>query len=171
MSDLTVAEFQEHFETDLVSDALQRFIDDAEADIVRRFGSASAQIDDLPGGHGMLFLRKRASSITTLIETVGATATTLAADDYRIRKSGWALERRSDGTNGRTSWGDVVVTYVPVSESAQIARVTIDLVKLAIQNDALTQSRDGDHFEIAKSYQSERSNILSSLNAGVRVFA
>ncbi len=166
MALLTTVQFLEHFDTDLGTDALQRLLDDAEADIVRLFGAHATQVDYRLGDGVNIWLSRPASSITQVVETVGDTETTLAANDYKTLFGGRQLERDPDGTNGRTTWGErVKVTYVPEDDTARRRRVQLDLVKLAIQYEGLDSVRVGNvsSQQISGNYQQRRSEILSAL--------
>lgn len=164
MALLTVTQFLEHFDTDLGTDALQRLLDDAEREIVRRFGEHTSQVDFRLGLGGSVFLSRPASEITEVIETIAGEETTLAADDYQILNGGRQLERDPDGTNGRTTWGErVQITYFPEDDSARRIRVQIDLVKLAIQYEGLDSSRYGNVSVDGGDYQRRREEILSTL--------
>ena len=172
MTSLTTGEFAEHFEHDLSSAAVLRLIDDAEDEINKRYGSSMSQVDYLDGGDRLLFLQRPASAVSSIVATVGETDTTLAADDFRLRYNGAALEREVGGTNGRALWEpDVVVTYTPESDLKRRKRVAIDLVKLSIQYDAVKSTRAGDFSVANVDYQDERERLLSSLKNNHRYFA
>ncbi len=163
MALLTSEQFEEHFETDLSDDAIDRLLNDAEADIIRKFGAHTSQIEFVDGLERLIFLQRRVTSISEIIETIAESDTTLSADDYQIENSR-VLRRLSAGTNGRTRWGDrLKVTYVPESEADRRNRVQIDLVKLAIQHEGLTSSGVGNLRLDTKNYQERREEILSSL--------
>jgi hypothetical protein len=170
--ELTTGEFAAHFEHDLSSAAVLRLIDDAEDEINKRYGNSMSQIDYLDGGDRLLFLLRPASEVSSVVTTIGETDTTLAADDFRLRYNGAALEREVGGTNGRALWEpDVVVTYTPESDLKRRKRVIIDLVKLSIQYDGVKSSRAGDQSMVGMDYQDERERLLSSLAANHRYFA
>lgn len=173
MSDLTPAEFQKHFETDLEPTAIQTLIDDAELAVSEAIGARTGQVDDLSGGDALLFLRKRFGTVTSVVETVGTTETTLAADDYVSRNDGWILERKNDGTNARSCWGNHVrVTYAPATEAAARKRATIDLVKLSIQFDGLAEVSDGNHRQTSyENYNAARQSVLDSVRGRSRAWA
>src|SRR4051812_3591782 len=100
MTLLTVDQFREHVETSLVDDAIQRLLDDAEAEIIRYAGALGSRTELVDGGSGRLVLTRPVGSITSVTETFGTTDTILAADDYRQRNV-YVLERLYTGTNGR----------------------------------------------------------------------
>jgi hypothetical protein len=170
MALLTVAQVRAHVETDLADEALERLIDDADAEIIDRAGAVDEQTDEM---HGVelataLCLSRRASEITEVVETVSEDETTLAADDYSLRAGGLFLDRLSTGTNGRSTWGDsVVVTYTPVDRTARRTRVLIDLVKLSVQYNALRSESVGDYSATSAEYETERERLLGRLREGL----
>ena len=150
--------FNAHFETDLSDAAIQRLIDDANEEITRRYGDNTSvteqHILETPNGFGGLnalhvgrrhiFTKQRISSVTSVKEGVtfaSADLTTLVADtDYRVIKNGWILERIGTDFLQR-----VEIVYVPVTDVSRRDRVTIDLVKLAIQYQGLKSEKVGDY--------------------------
>lgn len=173
MSLLSPAELKEHVETDLGTSALQRLLDDAEGDIVARYGENAAEVDDLTGDGQLLFLTRRAGSITAVTERIYQTDFVLASNDYILRFRGGAMERLVAGSNPRYRWAPRVrVEYVPVDDTARRKRVIIDLCRLAVAHTGLQLSRDGDHDQRQfDDYQGEREAIMSTLNAGARLYA
>jgi len=166
MSDLTVVALRAHLETDLEDAALQRFIDDAESEVIRRYGERSTQTDTFTGEilATALFLSRKATVITTVVEEVAGTETTLASDDYRLRYEGRQIQRLATGTNPRTTWGEVVtVVYEPKDELANRLRVSVDLVKLAVAYNALDSEAAGDYSAKSVRYEKERAEILGRL--------
>ena len=68
------------------TDELQRLIDDADAEVVRRCGPHKIDgslTDVLRGGSARLFPSQSVGAITSVIETIRDVATTLSPDDYR----------------------------------------------------------------------------------------
>lgn len=163
---------QAGIETDLDDLALQRLIDEAEASVIERAGAETADTVELVGGQRDLHLVRPAASITSVIEREGDTDDTLAADDYTLRPGGWRLWRRGDGTNPSTLWAHrVEVAFVPIDDAARRERIAIDLVKLAIQYDALEEESDGVYRKKAVDYHRERHRLLADLDRGRRRFA
>ena len=163
MALLTSEQFEEHFETDLSDDALDRLLNDAEDDIIRHFGPHTTQVEWIDGLGRVLLLQRRVTSVTEVIETVAEEDTTLAADDYQIENAR-VLRRLNDGTNARTRWGDrVKVTYVPESDTNRRKRVQLDLVKLAIQHEGLKSSGVGNLRLDTNDYQRRRQEALMAL--------
>lgn len=149
MSLVTIAETRALVKTALTDSELQAVIDRAEADVTRLFGAhpdgSTAVTETLRGGEGNLYLRRRIASVTTVVETVGATATTLTpgwTEDYYAWGAAGYLERRSPSTTqtwlGTPTWGELVtVTYVPYDDRAERRAVIIDLVRLMLERTAL----------------------------------
>lgn len=164
MALLTVAELEEHIETDLPITALDRLIADAEQEIVQRFGEHATQTDRTYGGFHLLVLSRPADSITSATEIIGETTYNLVADDYELWPDKVRLKRLTTGTNPRSAWGDVVeVSYAPVDETAKRKRVMIDVIKLAIEHRGLASEKVGDYSMSAVDYERERSRILNRL--------
>lgn len=168
MALLSVPELREHVETDLPDSAVQALIDDADAEIVRRYGphrdAANPLSIRLMGGHKFLFLTRPIETVDSITETAGGVETELAADDYRVWYEGFALQRRSDGTNVASVWGEeVVIAYVPQDDTAIRQRVAIDLVRLAVQYQALRNERVGDYNAAHVDYREERELLLAAI--------
>jgi hypothetical protein len=165
MSLITIDELKTHVETDLTDAALQRIIDSQEALIVRRLGAHEVQCQVFsPNYQRVLYPYRKVSSITSIVEEVGDTETTLAADDYAVTADGRRIDRKQDGTNPRRFWGErVTVTYAPEGQADERKMVLIDLCKLTIEYNAKKSESTGDHSESAKDYTKEREEVLSSL--------
>lgn len=170
MAILTTTQVRTHVDTDLSDAALSRFLDDSESKIVEVYGAAATHTETHDGETRSLFLSRPISSITTVVETISDASTTLASDDHRIIGSR-ELRRLQAGTNGRSRWGDdVVITYVPVSDSNQRTRVQIDLVKLALAYNAVKGQMSfggGVGVQALMDYEKERNALLGSLNPTV----
>ena len=165
-------EINEHVEHDLTDEAIQRLIDDAEDDILSRFGPHATQVEDVVGGGIYVFPRRRISTVTSIVETSNEEDTTLATNDYKIMNNGWQLKRLTNGSNGRNTWApEVRLTYTPVAEADQRKRVIIDLVRLAVQHNALSREVSGDHESQSVEYQKERERILAGLQSRQRILA
>lgn len=174
---VTTTILKEHVETDLPLAALQRLIDDADEEIVRRYGSDAsvteehilAQENDKIGRR-RIWTKQQISSITSLQEGStlrAADLTTLVLDtDFMVVHDGHAIERLDQNFQKR-----VKIVYVPKTDVKRRDRVTIDLCKLAIQYNALSSEKVGDWSGSHKDYQKEREMILSTLNGGRRTWA
>jgi len=166
---LKVVEFEEHFETDLSSDAIQRLLDAAEKQIIRRFGQHKVgQVDEMTGRTKFIFPSRPVATLTSIVETVDEDDTTLAADDSKLIHGGRMIERLSDGTNSRNIWGDrVKVSYDPEDEDDIRKEVQIDLVKLTIQWEGLKSKKAGNVSTGFGDYAKERDEILMRLRRGL----
>ncbi|MGH7850294.1 MAG: hypothetical protein ACREOP_08355 [Thermodesulfobacteriota bacterium] len=175
---------KQHFETDLVDEAIQRLIDSEDAEITRRFGSNASVTEQhllaAPMGYNgqeaqkvsqrRIWTKQPIGSVTSVKEgptLAAADLTTLVVDtDYRVINNGRAIERIDVDFDRR-----VEIVYVPVSDVKRRDRVTIDLVKLSIQYQGLSSEKVGDYANTSVEYQKEREAILRSLNSGIRSYA
>ena len=168
---MNVVQFREHVTTSLGDEPLQRLLDAAAEAIVAVMGPylTDGTIDEIitPRGPGpLLRLSRRAESIDEIIEGT----TTLAADDYQLRSSGYILRRLDTGTNPASYWRNrVYVTYLPQSDLAERDRVQLELVKLDLAyQPGITQETIGSWSETLaqgdRTYQVERAAILASLS-------
>lgn len=161
----------EHIETDLGDDAIDRLIDDAVAAIDERVGTTAEQTVTLRGGDRYIFLPQPitdAADISEIVERHGASEFTLDTDDWRW--IGGRQVERLGSNDSPTWWGwvsgfacDIVVTYTPRADGDRRDRVTIDLVRLALQHNALGSERAGDYSSSSVEYQRERERIISEL--------
>lgn len=163
MALLTVVQVRQNVESGLHDDALQRVMDAAEQDIDQKFGALATQVDDMPGGLKSFWTTRPIGTITSVIETIGTTDTTLDTNDY-IKRHTTQLDRLNTGTNARFLWGSrVKVTYVPVSDESRRIDVYLRLIKLDLEYSGLDSSKDGDFSSKTLNYSSERERILSAL--------
>ncbi len=172
MALLTVAELRQHLETDLSDQALQRLLDDADESVVRLYGPhpPGPVEEHHVGGVMYVFLRQRAANIISVFETVRGVTTVLASNDYRVLGGGRYLERLTSGDHPRVFWGDfVTVTFEPWDDRAQRRRVIIDLVRLALEYNALESVDVGDYSSRSLDYQRERRRLLMDLGRGLMV--
>lgn len=179
MSDLTPAEFREHHPTDLVDTALQRLIDAAEQAIATRYGSLAPLTEVRRGGGSLLFLSRRAASITSVTERygdpLGVTNQPLDPTDWTLLPDGMTLRREYAGAlHPADIWqADTVVAYTPADDQAERTRVTIALVQLDVNNNpGLTAETVGDWSQTyadnsAMNYGLERDAILNSMAGGL----
>lgn len=171
MTLLTTTDLADWVETDLSATVLQIYLDDAEAEIIKRFGahgeSGSKITEDLVGNEHFIFPSRPVSTVSTVVEREDDVETTLDATDYRSVSGGHMLERLDDGTNQADDWApEVRITYTPVSELATRKRVQADLVRLALEYRGLRSESAGDHSQTYLNYQEERNNILAALETG-----
>jgi hypothetical protein len=161
---LSLAEIRELFETDLGDVALQTLLDAAEEEIVTHAGAHVSASDFFRDPRArILFLQRKAASITSITERVGDTETVLDATDYRV-VTPRELMRSLEGPNPRFFWGDeVTVDTVPVDDTDTRKRVQADLVKLSAQYQGLSEESGGDFKQRFPEYELERAKILSRL--------
>lgn len=167
MSLLTVAEVRQEIETDLSDEAIQRNIDEQEQCLDRQIGKYDIQTDEIENDEPLpdiLFLSRKAKSITTVIERVNDTDTILAADDYRLKYNNTCLERLNTGTNARTYWGNYVkIIYTPESDVNIRKGVIIDLLKLKLAFNGQKREEIGDYKTEALEYEQQRKIIINRL--------
>lgn len=139
MSLLTLAQVREHVESDLGDDAMQRVIDGADAEIIRRLGVLATHTHVTEGGEQLLHLPRKASSISSVTERYAVsggsyTNVSLSADDYTLYSDGRRAERLNNGTNPADLWqGTVTVVFVPADAgSAERSMLLVNLVKLEL---------------------------------------
>ncbi|MGR3295335.1 MAG: hypothetical protein ACUZ8A_03760 [Candidatus Bathyanammoxibius sp.] len=140
--------------------------------LMNNMGQRATQIDEFHGEvtANALFLSRIATALTTVTEEIKSggtyTATVLEADDYELKFRGRQLRRLVDGTNPRSTWGDTVtVIYVPQDDKERRARMTVDLVKLAVAFNALDSEKIGDYSMKSARYEATRQNILNRLTS------
>lgn len=168
--DITAVQLRDHYETDLSDVALTRLLAAARQEIVDYAGPLDAATQTVvePASR-VIWLRRRAASITSVHERAGGVETALAADDYRLRGP-QELVRLAGGPNPRAYWGDEVrVVYVPVSDLDLRRRVQIDLVKLAAQYSATASERTGETTIEYRAVEDERLALLRVLSPGLGV--
>lgn len=164
-----VAQVQARYETDLEAADIEVVIDAAYQEITDEYGADDSQVDILRGGHRDIYMSRKALTISSVVETIGATDTTLSADDYEISQSSWALKRLDTGTNKRSTWGaEVTITYTPVA-NAQRIEACIKLVILSLEYSGTQSDKVGDVSKTAlPDYHAQRRAILKTL-AGSRM--
>lgn len=169
---LTVTEVRDHVETDLIDSALTRLNESADAQVIRRAGPLSVEVDtfnivkpnDYPDGRDrVLTLNRTPDSLTSITEQIFDNApVTLSADDYDLIAD--QLERLNDGTNPRYYWGHkVIVTYAPVDTTAERKEAIIALIKAAVAYQGVKGEKAGDYSMSAPEYRLEREAILNTL--------
>lgn len=161
--DLTAV--RDHIETGIVDSALTRLIDDATAEVESRFGTDDPITQEFSDETRRLMLRRPAQSITSVTEYAGelSEGALLTTDDYRTEHGGRTLVRVGGlpSSGYGWTWGRrTVVVYVPESEEALRDRVTLDLVRLAVEYEALQSRSIGDHSQAGLDYHNERERIL-----------
>jgi hypothetical protein len=172
---------REHVETGLVDDALLRLIDDATVEVESRFGDDSAQTEYFQPAGRRVVLKRAATSITSVdyLDSSGTSFQTLAPTDYRLRNRR-IIERLAGGASydwvtnyDNPGWGslELRVVYVPEPEIALRDRIVIDLVRLAVQYEALAQQGVGDYNMQSLNYLNERERLLTAAShrRGLRI--
>ena len=166
MAILTLAEVRDHVQTDLKDDALQRLLDDAEAEIVARLGSPTALSDVLPGGDKMLYLSRKAASISSIVERLEEQDYALVATDFKLHADGRRLERLQTGSNPSEAWrGLVTISGVPdTADAASRKRLQADLVRLSVRYSGVASEGVGDvRVQNLPDYQAERDRLFLAL--------
>lgn len=164
MSIPTVADIHGMFETDIDDRLLENLIDAEAEEVSSRFGPDVGCVEEARPSGSFLSLSRKAGSITSVVEIDGTVETTLASDDYRLRNGGWRMERLTTGTNSRSDWGARVLVTFQTPDNARRWRVVVDLVKLALQYDALSMETAGENSSNHVKYQDERESILATLS-------
>lgn len=181
---LSVAGFREHVPGSAIpDDAIQTVLDDIADEIDDRFGVvATASETFRPGWSGVLILRRKAASITSVTEYLGPIeevpeTRVLAADDFRLEGPYRVLRLRT-GTNPALSWSSygVAVVYVPRDDTVRRVMAIVDVAKLELAHSGYTSVRLGD-FAVARAgsnggadLSAERTKILRSRLAPRRGF-
>lgn len=173
---ITPSILRAHMTSELTDAALQQLIDGEEQDIVQRFGPHTSQTEELASDvHGdTLYLSRRAASITSIVEEVGETETTLAATDYELSSEGFSIRRRDSGAHEAEAWGyRVTVVYVPFVETAKRILALINLCKLQAEFSGLkSESVGGGEYSMTRGdLAQEREQILASLGVNRRLYA
>ena len=142
---MTLEAIRKNVETSLADEALQVLIDEADAQIIKRFGPHTGDIEEVfearhRARHGRVYedrntsayihLRRIAESVASVIED-GETLT--VDEDYEVVSSGRAIVR----VKNRNVWKrPVTVMYTPQDDTYIRRGVLVDLVKLAVDFDA-----------------------------------
>ena len=169
MALLTVEKVKGFIETDQSDALLQLYMEDAEAEIIKRYGKHTAHTDTLEGGERLLFPTRAIHSVTSIKERRWGWTDeeiTLGNSDYTLQDNGRSLLREIDGTNSWYRWGThVILEYVPLNETKERKRVQLDLVKLALRYEALQNERSGNYGATFVDYERERGKILRRLES------
>ena len=171
---VTVEQVREHLGSDsTVDDEIQRLIDDADAEVVRRCGphKIDGPLTEVhPGGSFRLFPHREVKEIAKVTETAWDTVTVLSPDDYRAWYGGRMLERLSNGSHPRADWGErVELKYTPVDTDHQRRMAIIRLVQLGLPYSGLQSESVGPYSAQNLDYGKEREAILKQLSTGVPI--
>lgn len=166
MSLLTIAEARNHIETDIIDDALQQLIDDAEKEIDNSIGPVDSGTISLSTDNPskIFWLDRKVESIDNITEERDSIETELDENDYRLINNGMAIERLTTGNNPQSDWGDyLTIEYVPVDDTDRRKRVIVDLVKLAVAYNGLNSRSLENYSESQKNYEDERAKLILRL--------
>lgn len=163
MSLLTVAEARVLVKTGLSDPDLQAIINREEALLTQTFGAhyvdANTMVSEtLNGGGASLFLRRRLTSVASIVEDT----TTLTATDYRV----WGGQGRIERLPAGTKWLKTpsVVTYIPVDDNLQRKATLIELVRLALERTPMqSESVAGEYSFSAPDWERERARLIRRL--------
>ena len=176
MADLTITQVREHVETGLVDAALQRLLDDAKSEVEMRFGDDTERTIFREPGVNVIRLRipRPALTLTSVTEhnqfgEFQMSMETLVLDplDYYLWPGGQILQRLWTGPNPRYGrWANrVEIKYTPQPEELMRHRLTIELIRLAVQHSGLEEESVGDHMEKRyrnNTYLAMREQVLQS---------
>jgi len=161
---------KERIETDLSDDELTLMLNEANQDVINRYGPHADP--DAPITVTVDASRRRALDIVRPIDTAYPVVITesvhdelelLADGDYRVLNGGRTLQRIG-GAFGNGQWGDLVdVAYVPVADGNQRQEVIIGLVQLEAERRGVKSHKAGDLSVEAVDYVGERERLLQSL--------
>lgn len=180
---ITPAELREHVSSTLPDAALQRIIDAEEAEIVSRFGDTAAEQveefeDECPGS--LLSPKRRILSVSSVVEKWpqtfigGFSSTTLDSSDYEIVPGGKQIRRLATGPHPLERWGSrVVLTYIPVAETAKRVLALVNLCKLSLAFNGLdSESVGGGEYRMDQGdYNRKREEILAAIGSANRSIA
>lgn len=163
---------KERIETDLTDGELNLMIAEQQAEITKRYGATGEITVDLSGRRRAVDLIKpldQGETITVLefaneIASSGS-GTTLLATEYRVLNAGRTIQRLDQDFEVL-----VRVTYTPTDDQAQRDEITIKLVQLAIQYEALTSDAVGDSTIGHVDQHNEREMLLSELSPRTGLF-
>lgn len=175
MADLTPDEFRQFQPTVIATARLQELIDDAVAEINRRYGAPGSNVTATVRGayQGLLYLDRPASAIVSVREywddAVGLGGVDLDTTDWRLSPDGRTLERWGFGTHPGDYWSPrVEVTFTPADDSDARRRVTRQLVALELNYAPGIASLNlggqyGKAQNVGESYAAQRRSILASM--------
>ena len=161
MALLGTEELRGFLETSLTDDQLQLYLDDAEAEIVKRFGGHESQQENLRGISSSLWPSRPIQAITRVTLDLGDSTQDLQQSQYKVVHNGRAIVRKDGGY-----WTPfVTVEYTPKSDVPQRKRVQLDLVKLAIKYDGSQEFQSGNYQTTHLDYERERTRLLRRLES------
>ena len=164
---LTIAEIRELIESDAsdISDvALQVFIDEAEADLLREIGPEddSERFEVLDGGFISVFVSRRVAAVDSIQERVFlGDYVGVADDDYDFKS------RRLRKLGGSYWLNQVKVTYTPVAEIPQRKAIVSRLVALAASFSPYSSTNTGGVSKSTREYVEQKELVLADAR-GIR---
>lgn len=171
-SQVTIDTIRDHVETGINDEALGLLLDDAVGEVEGRFGTDSQRTERYFGGGEFIRLQRPALSIASIAELNEQRYPlyTLVSTDYDLLNNGRTIQRLTRNTVWYWRyWASIVdVTYTPIPEQTVRDRVTIDLVKLAVQYNALQQEQVGGrtgYMSLSQDYLKERERLLGAIPA------
>ena len=154
-------------------EVLQRLIDEADAEVVSRYGphSIDGPVTEVHvGGTFRLFPHRVVKEIAKVTETDGNVSVVLSDDDYRSWYGGRMLQRLADGSHPRSCWGErVELEFTPVDDDAQRRMAIIRLAQLGLPYSGLQSESVGPYSAQNLDYAKEREAILKQLSTGVPI--
>lgn len=167
-------------ETDLTDDEIQLIIDEANNEVIQRYGPhpdpANPITVTLEGDRERLVLARAIDTSEPIVITEfydwfaigGETTYVLVPTDYRIIEPYNTTIMRWWGGNSTypsRRWAHRVdIEYTPVNDGDQREEVIIKIVILTIQYDAFKQQTIGDFSGQTNDYNDERNKLLNTLS-------
>ena len=176
---INVGQLRERVPANLGLDTYRQLAEEASADIILAHGKHPVAPEDgfvedihyiWDEGIRLLFLRQQLMSIDSIAVNYRNTLY-LPGFTRDILDSSWTLDpggevlRRVDGYYW---WGEITVRGTPdMTEITTRRGMLVDLVRLAVQYNALSRERSGSYESYSVSnYQRERESILNRLKVG-----
>ena len=172
---VTADQVREHIGSNSTETAelLTRLIEEADAEVVSRYGphSIDGPVTEVHGGGTFrLFPHRVVKEIAKVTETDGNVSVVLSDDDYRSWYGGRMLQRLADGSHPRSCWGErVELEFTPVDDDPQRRMAIIRLVQLGLPYSGLQSESVGPYSAQNLDYGKEREAILKQLSTGVPI--
>lgn len=169
---MTSKEIREQVQTDLTDAALQKIYDAELKRIEVKVGKTTAVVETkFAIGLVDIFAQRPIGTINSIKErkTPESTQVTLSADDYRAFGPR-GLRRLTGGTNGASFWGqEVEINYDPVDDIDRRNLALVELVRIAVEERALSSETDGNYQATYKDPKRARRETLASLDGGLPI--
>jgi len=165
---LTIPEVQAVLPSALDDRHLQEVVEREEAEIIKHYGAhyvdgSTPLIEVHPGGGKSLFLRRGITSVSEVQErlNVSDSPAIRASTDYFV----WLEEGRLERLPVGAKWGLwVQVSYVPLDDRTQRKQVLLDLIRLALERQALqSESVAGEYSYSAPDWEEARAKLIRKL--------